>query len=108
MSLVPAVGGCWCETWENAAAVHGRVIAITPGKMIRYEAPLGPLQGMGVASVLTIQVRPADLGGAEVRVDYVVTGASFQSLDKLAPIVDQVMQGQFQNLIDHVADVKLD
>ena len=45
LSLETLAGGCWCERWgEGQSAQHGRVILVQPGRVIRINASLGPLQ----------------------------------------------------------------
>ncbi len=98
-------GQLWLESWEHGQVQHGRVIAMTDSdqeKMIRFEAALGPLQGIGVNAILTIKVTPEsdpetpDL--STVRFDYHVTGASFQKLDQWAAGVDGVLSQQIKTL----------
>lgn len=100
-----APGGIWLEAWQGGEVEHGRVIAnmvSDHSAMIRFDAPLGPLQGMGVKGVLTITVTPetdAETTATSLVVfEYVVVGASFQNLDKLAPIVEGVLNTQMTRL----------
>ncbi|MBM4220227.1 MAG: hypothetical protein FJ171_11530 [Gammaproteobacteria bacterium] len=46
LSLVADAGGCFCERWDGGSVEHGRVVAVFPGKMLRLDAALGPLQEM--------------------------------------------------------------
>ncbi|MAK62930.1 MAG: hypothetical protein CMK09_18325 [Ponticaulis sp.] len=102
-----AAGGQWRETWSDGAGgggdvEHGRVIAgskIGNVWMVRFDAGLGPLQEMGVKGVLTIEVEAGDTSGSKVRFKYNVTGADFQELDKIAPVVDGVLTEQLDNLV---------
>jgi hypothetical protein len=52
---------------------HGRVLYVAPGRMLRMEAPFGPLQGLGAYTVWTITISLADGGGATVVFDEVAT-----------------------------------
>ena len=100
MTAVPAVGGCWCESWEDGEVVHGRVIGVIYGELLRLSAPLGPLQDMGVRGVLTLSLSADETTGAVRAVfDYVVVGADFQELDALAPVVDGVITDQIDRFV---------
>ncbi|MAP96266.1 MAG: ATPase [Ponticaulis sp.] len=98
------VGGQWRESWANGDVEHGRIIAsgFLGGKfMVRFDAPLGPLQGMGVQSVLTMEVQEVSEieGTSEVTFTYFVTGADFQALNQIAPVVDGVLSEQIDRLV---------
>src|SRR5579871_5166897 len=51
LSLKPVAGGCWCEIWKGGEVEHGRVIVAMPGELLRLDAALGPLEGLGVKGV---------------------------------------------------------
>lgn len=106
-----AAGGQWRETWDNGDIEHGRIIAGNRADniwMVRFDAPLGPLQGMGVKAILTMEVEAQEAGGSEVRFHYLVTGASFQNLDQIAPVVDGVLVQQIESLVAKPANGALD
>lgn len=106
-----ASGGQWREVWENGDVEHGRIIAGSrQGNtwMVRFDAALGPLQGMGVKGILTMEVVAQEAGGSEVIFHYFVTGAAFQELDKIAPVVDGVLATQIDNLVAKPANGALD
>ena len=95
-------GGQWLETWDGGEVRHGEVIAVLHqggNHMVRFDASLGPLQGIGVEAVLTVSIS-ADGAGSEVTMDYFVTGAGFQALNDIAPIVDGVLTEQIDRLVD--------
>jgi hypothetical protein len=95
LSVDAVAGGCWCEIWEGGEVEHGRVINVGNGELLRFEAPLGPLQGLGVSAVLTFTL--ADGSTKErtaITADFHVTGSSLSGLDKLAPLIDQVLSEQ--------------
>jgi uncharacterized protein YndB with AHSA1/START domain len=96
LSLSAEAGGCFCERWAEGSAEHGRVVMSRPAQLLRLRAALGPLQEMGVAGVLTIALT-AKGDGSEAVVTYRVSGDASHALDKLAPIVDQVLGMQFGN-----------
>ena len=98
MSLDLQAGGCWCERWgEGQSAMHGQVLMLQPGRVIRLSAHLGPLQDLAVNGVLTI-VTSASEGKTFLRMTYRVSGTADAGLEKLAPVVDQVLGQQVTRL----------
>lgn len=96
-SLAMQPGGCFCERWAGGAVEHGRVVMLLRDQAVRLEAPLGPLQALGVSATLTFLVKAED-GGTTLTVGYRVNGSSASGLDKLAPAVDGVLGTQVQRL----------
>ena len=91
MRLEARGGGCFCETLAEGGSVqHGQVIFDQPGKLLRLQAALGPLQTMAVTGVLSFALAP-DGPGTRVTMTYRVSGALTMESAKLAPLVDQVM-----------------
>ena len=68
-----------------------------PGKTLRLQGALGPLQQEGVAGALTWALKPV-AGGTEVTQTYVVGGHVKGGADKFAPVVDRVMAEQLRGL----------
>jgi hypothetical protein len=98
MSLDLQAGGCWCERWGDGQSVqHGSVILVQPGRVIRLAAALGPLQELATSGVLTI-VTTAQDGKTFLRMTYRVAGNADAGLEKLAPVVDQVIGTQYRRL----------
>ena len=94
LSLAADIGGCFCERWDGNSVEHGRVILVMPGKMLRLDAALGPLQEMAVSGVITVSLEEKD-GTTTAVVTHRVSGDPSHKLDALAPIVDQVNGQQF-------------
>jgi uncharacterized protein YndB with AHSA1/START domain len=90
-------GGCFCEKVGRGSIEHGRVIYADPGKLLRLDAALGPLQEMAVTGVLTFKLEP-DAGGTRITMTYRVAGALAMKGGMLAPAIDQVMTGQLNRL----------
>lgn len=90
-------GGCFCEQWKGSFVEHGRVVLAMPEQMLRIDGALGPLQEMAVTGVLTYAIAEEN-GRARLTMTYRVSGAAGDKLDELAPLVDQVMGGQFARL----------
>lgn len=98
MQLELQAGGCWCERWGNGQSVmHGQVVLVQPGRLVRLNAALGPLQELGVNGVLTL-ITAEQEGKTVLRMTYRVSGAPQAGLEKLAPVVDRVMGEQYQRL----------
>ena len=99
LSLQLQAGGCFCEKLGGGGSVqHGRVLFAQPGVTLRLDAPLGPLQDMAVVGVLTFKFAPQD-GGTLISMTYRVSGTFRMESEKLAPIVDQVLQTQLDRLV---------
>lgn len=90
-------GGCFCETWGQNSVEHGRIIYAHPGRALRLDAALGPLQEMAVTGVLTFQLTETN-GATRLILIYVVSGAAGAQLDQIAPLVDAVLGLQFARL----------
>ena len=97
LSIEPSVGGCFCERWEDNAVEHGRVVMMMPGKLLRLDAALGPLQELAISGVINIALEEKD-GATTMVVTHRVSGDASHKLDAFAPIVDQVNGLQFGNL----------
>lgn len=101
--LEAAPGGCWCEDLPGGGVKHGEVLILWPERrMIRFEAPFGPLQGMGARAVLTMSwADPAEGQARRLRWSFVAEGPGAGSL---ADAVEGVMSEQFARLTAHLAD----
>lgn len=94
LSLDPIVGGCFCEALPGGGStMHLRVIYAAPGKALRLEGGLGPLQGLGVTGHLTWALTAKD-GGTDLVQTYEVGGYAKDGLAALAPPVDRVLGEQ--------------
>lgn len=103
LSLEMRPGGCFCEALDGGGVEHGRVVLAWPAQgTLRLTGGLGPLQGEGVAAVLTWQVRPLDEGGVEIVQTYNIGGAAPETLD-WAGLVDEVMRTQLERLAAYLA-----
>ena len=98
LSLEPAAGGCWCERWSDNSVQHARVLAAMPGKLLRLNGALGPLQAMGATGILSFRLSPRP-GGSTLDVAYVVRATPDAALDKVALAVDQVLDEQVKRLV---------
>jgi hypothetical protein len=93
-------GGCWCEDLPGGGVRHGEVLMVWPERgLVRLEAPLGPLQELGAAAVLTLSWEPgpaAPDGARAVRWGFRVAG---RGTGALAGPVDAVLQAQFDRFL---------
>ena len=98
MTLDPRPGGCWCETGPNGAgAKHLEIGLITPPETLQMTGGLGPLQGMGLDGVLTINLTSVE-GGTTVDWTYTVTGWAPTGIAFMAAPVDGVLTEQMARL----------
>ena len=99
LSIEARPGGCFCEAFPSGGGTeHARVIYVEPGKVLRMQGALGPLQSGGVASVLTWAWEPVE-GGAKVTLTVVTGGYLAGGFDQIAPLVDGVLKGQVTRLV---------
>ena len=98
LSLDPKAGGLWKETWDDGSVAHGTVLTVVHGKMLRLDAPFGPLQGMAVTVIWTITLVPEGKGTRVVFAE-TANGATASALDQLAPAVDGVKTEAIKRLV---------
>jgi hypothetical protein len=110
-------GGCFCELIQDKAkdgtvktrgsVEHMRVIFADPGKVLRMQGALGPLQSEAVVATLTVAMEPMKSGpGTRLSFSYVVGGGySRFPLGKIAPSVDAMLAQQFASLIKPLGKV---
>lgn len=102
LSLKPEAGGCFCERWKDGSVEHGRVVMALPGKLLRIETALGPLQEFALKGILDFWTRTNDDGSTRLEVDYRVNGASSSGLDQFALKVDGVLGAQVARLVRYI------
>ena len=102
--------GCFCELFQEKGAdgktkttgsvEHMRVIFAQPGKVLRMQGALGPLQSEAVLGTLTVAIEPMKGGGgSKLSFSYVVGGYMRYKTTEIAPAVDKVLGEQFKSLI---------
>ena len=102
LSLDASVGGCFCERWDGNGVEHGRVVMLMPGKLLRLDAALGPLQELAISGVINVALDEKE-GTTTMVVTHRVSGDATHKLDGFAPIVDQVNGLQFGSLAAEAA-----
>jgi len=96
-------GGCFCERLPDGGfAEHLRIVYLAPGKEIRFEGGLGPLQTMPVQGRMIWKIEPAE-SGSTIRFTYSVFGHPEGGLAGIAPAVDGVIGEQLQRLGERLA-----
>lgn len=107
-------GGCFCELFQEQGAdgktktigsvEHMRVIFAQPGKVLRMQGALGPLQSEAVLGTLTVAMEPLKNGkGTKLSFSYVVGGHMRYKVADIAPAVDKVLGEQFKSLLQPFA-----
>ena len=81
-----------------------RVIFAQPGKVLRMQGALGPLQSEAVIGTLTVAIAPIkESTGTTVSFSYVVGGYMRYKVPEIAPAVDKVLGEQFKNMLSPFA-----
>lgn len=102
LTLKPEAGGCFCEKWKDGSVEHGRVVMALPGKVLRLETSLGPLQERALNGILSFWIKSED-SATTLTVEYRVNGGSASGLADLAPSVDEVLGAQVARLRRYIA-----
>jgi len=91
-------GGCFCETLPNGGGVrHMTVVYVDPGKLLRLNGGLGPMQDMAVTGSMTWKLTES-AGKTTLEVTYKAGGYLPGGLDAFAKPVDAVLTTQVQRL----------
>jgi hypothetical protein len=91
-------GGCFCERLpEGGRAEHLRLIYFAPGRELRFDGALGPLQGMAVQGRMIWKIVPRE-SGSEVVFTYHVFGHPDGGLKAISGPVDTVIGEQLLGL----------
>jgi hypothetical protein len=109
-------GGCFCELLQEKGAdgaiktrgsvEHMRVIFADPGKVLRLQGALGPLQSEAMIATLTVAMEPLkETAGTKLSFSYVVGGYMRYKIADIGPAVDSVLADQFQRLIKPLGKV---
>jgi hypothetical protein len=98
MSIDARAGGCFCEKLGNGGSVeHMRVLLAEPGKTLRLQGSLGPLQEQAVVGAMTWTLTEVS-GRTRIEMTYVVGGYMRGGFDPVAKLVDQVLSTQVSRL----------
>jgi hypothetical protein len=98
LTLNAVPGGGFDESLPGSGFVrHMQVIYSDPGKKLRMTGVLGPLQEHALQGTMTISLK-AEGDTTIISTTYHVAGHFPGGLEKLAPLVDQVITEQFTRL----------
>lgn len=97
LSLDVEAGGLWREDWDGGSVAHGRVLGVQHGKLLRLDAPFGPLATVGAYTTWTITIVP-DGDGAKVVFDEIAHAPATAKLGELAGAVDSVKRTAIERL----------
>lgn len=104
LSIDPNAGGLFLEKLAGGGTVrHMEVVYADPGKLLRMEGGLGPLQQFPVNGVMTLTITDKQ-GETLITMTYTVGGYVTGGLAKLSGLVDQVMGRQFGRFIKFCND----
>jgi len=91
-------GGCFCEKLPDSGRVeHLRIIYFSPGKELRFDGALGPLQAMAAQGRMVWKIELAESGNSVI-FTYKVFGHPEGGLTDIAPAVDGVIGEQLARL----------
>jgi hypothetical protein len=97
------IGGCYCENLPDGGKVeHLRIVYLLPGKEIRFDGALGPLQQMPVQGRMIWKIEARE-EGSTVSFTYHVHGHVEGGFAGLAPAVDGVIGEQLAGLEKRLA-----
>ena len=96
LRLTLKAGECFCEALPDGGGVeHMRVAYVAPGKRLTLTGGLGPLLHEATTGVMDVQFAAAG-AGTKVTITYRVAGFAKGGADRIAPLVDRVLSGQFK------------
>jgi len=97
-SMDARAGGCFCEHFPNGGSIeHMRVLYADPGKFLRMQGGLGPLQAMPISGVMDFEFVATEKG-TRLTYRYSVHGPISSGLEGMAAPVDAVQLGQLKRL----------
>src|SRR5262245_32756158 len=98
LSLDARPGGCFCERLPDGGGVqHMSVVYASPGKLLRLNGAIGPMQEAALAATMTWNLSQAG-SGTTVELTYTVGGFRAGGFRDLPTVVDGVLRGQLARL----------
>src|SRR5262249_12865417 len=91
LSIQPRAGGCFCESGNGLQTQVMVVSFVDPGKLMRMQGGLGPLQGMGLNGTREWRFSHAKSAGTQITLGYCACAYTQDDLRKLTGVVDQVL-----------------
>lgn len=99
ISFEPTAGGLWLESWNEGSVIHGEVIFVKPRRVLRLNAPFGPLQELGAYTIWTIKLEAQDKG-TRVIFEEVSHGPESAKMSDIAVAVDFVKGEAIKRLVN--------
>ncbi len=102
LSLSARAGGCFCEIDDDRQVEHMRIVHADPGRLLRMQGGLGPLQGMGWQGALDwiFEELPQ---GSRITLRYQAGGYSPQDITAFVEVIDKVQAQQLGALASYLA-----
>jgi hypothetical protein len=101
LTLFLSPGACFCERVGVGGAQHGVVVLALPGRLLRINGAVGPLQDEGASASLTFAIT-AKGAGVEVVQTYHVGGMRSGAAKGFAAPVDLVVREQLMRFEKYV------
>lgn len=96
------IGGCFCERLPDGGfAEHLRLVYLAPGREVRFQGALGPLQQMGAQGTMSWVIEATE-GGSRLTWTYTVHGWTEDGFGAIAPAVDFVNGAQVAGIVRRV------
>ncbi len=89
-------GGLFERSANGLMVEHLRLVYAQPHQQLRFKGGLGPLQSQPVSGVMTVTFEALEQG-TKMSIDYQVYGSAQFDYAQWAPIVDGVLQAQWQS-----------
>lgn len=98
LSLDARALGCFCERLADGGSVrHLQVVFAAPGRMLRLQGGLGPLQGLAATGSMSWNLHAAEVG-TRLELTYHVVGFLEDGMDPWAKPVESVLAEQVMRL----------
>jgi uncharacterized protein YndB with AHSA1/START domain len=106
LSLQLQAGGCLCERLPNGGGIeHLRLTYVDPGKRLVLTGALGPLLYEAATGVMDVQFKAVG-DGTQVVVNYRIAGFANGGAQKMAPLVDKVIDGLMMRFASYATPAK--
>lgn len=98
LSIEDRAQGCFCEALANGGSVrHLEVVFAAPGKLLRLQGGLGPLQGLAATGSMSWHLHASEVG-TRLELTYHVVGYLPDGMDPWAKPVESVLAEQLNRL----------
>ena len=102
LSIEEKAPGCFCEKLPDGGGVrHMEIVHLVPGKAVVMSGALGPMQSLGAAGSLRIQLS-ATGDATKFEATYAVGGYTAAGMNTWAAPVDGMLKEQFTRLKNYI------